>query len=240
MKISDRDKKIIVIVLIAMVIGLPYLFIIRPFGEKQDTVEAEIVTLQERYDYLNELNQQRAFYLGEIDRLTKERGTIIAEYAEGIRQENIIMFLRGLEFELPMAMKTISFSGNAVTPISAGVADAEGNVTDAIDAVASHTSVAYSCKYEEMKTFLNYIFGYEDKMTVSSVDMTYDSATGQISGMFVLDQYAMVQEGSELDAAVIPSMEHGVESIFGTYISDEELLEQMGAGDEGDAEDEEE
>lgn len=227
MKISDRDKKIIIIVLIAAVIGLPWVFLINPTREKQEAVEAEIVTLTDRYNYLNELNMQRDFYLAEIDRFDKERQEIIEDYAPGIRQENVIMFLRGLELEIPVKMSTLSFAGNAVTPIATGTVDENGNTVGAINGVKTQTSVAYSCEYEDIKTFLDYILNYEERMVVSAVDMSYDSATGMINGMFVLDQFAITGDGRELAPAEIPAMDHGNESIFGTYISDEELYEKL-------------
>ena len=46
MKISDRDKKLIVIIIIAIVIAGPYLLLIKPYNEKQSALENENVTLQ--------------------------------------------------------------------------------------------------------------------------------------------------------------------------------------------------
>lgn len=235
MKISDRDKKIIVIIFIALVVALPYLFIIKPTNEKITGVEGEIATLQARYDELKALEEQRGFYESEIVRMNKESDDIIASYAPGIRQENIIMFLRGLEFNIPVAMNTVSFSGNAVTPVLAGTTDENGNVTGAVNAIKTQTSVAYVCEYTNIKDFLAYILANEEenneRMVVSSVDIEYDSATGKVSGSFVLDQFAVTGDDRELAPAVIPAIPHGNESIFGTYISDEELREELEAAD---------
>lgn len=240
MKLSDRDKKIIVIILIALVVALPYLLLIKPTNEKSVVLDGEIATLQERFNYLDGLNQQREFYLSEIDRYDSERDGIIEGYAEGIRQENIVMFLRGIELDTPVAMSTVSFSGTAVTPVLPGATDENGNVTGAINALKTQTSVAYSTEYEEIKTFLKGILDNDDRMVVSSIDMTYDAATGRINGMFVLDQFAITGDGRELPAAVIPAVEHGNESIFGTYISDEALREALEEGEEEAEEAEEE
>lgn len=231
MKISDRDKKIIVIIFIALVVALPYLFIIKPTNEKIETVEGEIAQLQTRYDELKVMEDQRAFYESEIVRMNDESDDIIASYAPGIRQENVIMFLRGLETDIPVSMNTISFSGNAVTPVLAGTTDENGNVTGAVNAIKTQTAVAYVCDYINIKDLLAYVLASEEdnkeRMVVSSVDIAYDSATGKVSGSFVLDQFAVTGDDRELAPAVIPSIPHGNESIFGTYISDEELREQL-------------
>ena len=227
MKISDRDKKIIVILLIAAVIALPYVFLIKPTGEKQVAVEGEIATLQSRYDALCALNEQREFYLSEIDRLTTEREEIIESYAPGIRQENIIMFLRDIELTFPMDMSSIGFGYDMVTPISAGTVGEDGTVTGAMDAVKNQTTITYKCDYETIKKFLDFTLTNDYRMVVSSVTIGYDPGTGKVGGSLILEQFAITGDGRELPAAKIPAMDHGNESIFGTYISDEELREQL-------------
>lgn len=227
MKISDREKKIIVIIVILAVIALPFIFVIRPFNEKQKAIDITITELENRYAQLLELNENRDDYIREIAEYNKKRDDIIAGYAEGIRQENIIMFLRGLELKIPVFMKTVSFTGNIVTPISAGYTQEDGTVTGAIDAVKTQTTVAYNCKYSEIKTFLKEIMENSDRMVISVVDIKYDSATGKMEGLFVLDQFAITGEGRVLEDATIPSMEHGNECIFGTYISDPKVREAL-------------
>lgn len=230
MKISDRDKKIIVIILIAAVIALPYLFIISPTKDKQEAIEGEIATLDERLTYLEELNANKEFYLKETQNLNNERDDIIANYAEDIRQENVIMFLRGIELDedLAIKMKTLSFAGNTTTPLIAGATDEAGNViSEEVNGISTQTSVAYECGYENMKLLLDHIKTYSDRMVLSAVDMTYNSDTGNLEGMFVLDQYAITTADRELEAADIPDMGLGNDSIFGTYITNPELLEEM-------------
>lgn len=240
MKISDREKKIIVIILIIAVIALPYLFVIKPFGEKQDSVEKKIAELSERYEYLCTLNEQREFYLSEIERFQEEREVIIAKYAGGIRQENVIMFLRKLELTLPMAMTTISFNGNEATPISEGTTDADGNVTGQLVGLSTNTTVSYECFYEDAKELMDTILKYKERMVLTTMNMAYDDDTGRIKGTFVLSQYAITGDGRELAPAQIPAMEHGNESIFGTYISDEELRQELFGDDSEEGEEAEE
>ncbi|MBQ3515744.1 MAG: hypothetical protein IJA29_00840, partial [Lachnospiraceae bacterium] len=101
----------------------------------------------------------------------------------------------------------------------------------------------YICDYEAIKTLLDFIAKYPDRMVIPSISISYDGATGLYSGSFVLNQFAITGDGRELDAAKIPSMMHGNESIFGTYITDEELKaaleEAEGGADESEAETEE-
>ncbi len=240
MKISDRDKKIIVIIFIALVVALPYLLIVKPTNEKIETVEGEIAALQTRYDELKVMEEQRGFFESEIVRMNNESNDIIANYAPDIRQENVVMFLRGLELNIPISMPSVSFGGNAVTPVLAGTVDEAGNVTGAVNAIKTQTSVTYVCEYQNIKDFLAYIIANEEvngeRMVTSTVNISYDSAVGLVTGAFVLDQFAVTTDDRELEAAVIPAMPHGNESIFGTWISDEATREAREA-ENGESED---
>ncbi len=242
MKISDRDKKIILIILIAVVIALPYLFVIKPYVQKQEDVQSEIDKLQVRYDELKALDDQREFYLSEIDRFTVSREEIIAKYAPGIRQENTIMFLRNLEFDVPVTMTSMSFTSDKVTPISEGVAQEDGTVVGSMNAIANSTSVSYECEYEDIKEFLKRILSNKERMVISNISIDYDSKTALVDGSFIIEQYAITGDDRILPPANIPAVPHGNESIFGTYISDEDLAaereEAEGEGEESEDEEE--
>ncbi len=227
MKLSDRDKKIMLIVVIALIVFLPYLFVIKPTNEKKIAVEAEIATLQTRYDELKVLNDQRKDFEDGIVAMNKEMDEVMVNYAEDIKKENTIMFLRGIELETPIFMKTVSFAGTVVTPLNPGTADAEGNITGASEGLKAQVSVAYTGSYDAVKKVLADIAANSDRMVISSIDITYDGNNGLHTGTFVLDQFAITGDDRELEDAGIPSMPHGNDSIFGTYITDPAKLEEM-------------
>lgn len=258
MKVSDRDKKLILIAIIAAIVALPYIFVIKPYTQDRQALEAENATLQARLTELEAMNANRADYEKGIVDMNAEIVAITKSYSEDIVKENTIMFLRDMELgtpihdndpetpdEKPILMETVSFAGTVVTPLKPGTVNAEGNVEGAVDGLKSQVSVAYVGDYEAIKAVLAYILNENnqekdmDRLVISAVDINYDGQTGRYTGNFVLDQFAITGDDRELEAAVIPSMNHGNESIFGTYILDEALKEQM-EEEAGEAEDEEE
>lgn len=220
---SDRDKKIIVILLIAIVIILPYVFYIKDTKVSTDTLLVEVDTLQARYDELNRMNQDRDRFLREIDSMHAERDEIVASFPADIRRENYAMFLLqteyssdlvmnaetgDMELEFPIVFDTASFGANIETPISSDsmggtVDDSMITTTEPLDtdfvAITNTSALTYNCYYGGMKYLLQYLMDYEDPMIYSQIEMEMDPETGVVFGALTLNQYAIAGPGRELD-----------------------------------------
>lgn len=246
MKISDRDKLLILILILACVIGLPIYFLIVPSSKQIKAYEAEFESLGERYEYLKGLYENKAFYESEITSLTAKRDSLISDYAPGIRQENIIMFLRAIELsENPIEMKIETFNSYNRTKITDDYTNAEGEVVQGLTALNTSTTVSYVAEYEDVKVLLDYIFKENKKMNISSISMQIDPQTNQLKGIFVLDQYAITGEGRELESCFIPEVEHGLVNnrLFNVYydkdgkpLSAKDEVEEEEENAEGEAE----
>ncbi len=222
MKISDRDKKLILFVILAAVIALPIFFFIRPKNEKIKELDAELININERYAYLKELSALQPEYEAKIEELNKERDEFINEFAKGIKLENTIMFLRAVELSSsPVTMTTISFGGNEETPVTEDSVDENGNFVPGLTALRSDTAVAYSAEYSDIKEFLDYIFNYKDKMAISSINMNLDTSNNKIIGSFTLTQFAITGEGREVETSKIPPMSLGNDRIFRLILDEE-------------------
>ena len=226
MKLSDRDLKLLVIALIAIVIACPIFFVLRPYNTKIEEVNAHISQLKERQAFLAKLNENRQFYNDSIVLLAEERTKIISQYANGLRDENNVIFLANTEKQIPIAMTSLAFSTGEPTVISETSVDENGNVVEGLTALSSTSSVQYVATYESFKDFLNYILSNNNKMVVSSITADQDDEDGSIKGVFVLNQYAVTGEGRELEPAKIPSMDHGVDNMFGVPSGLAEELEE--------------
>lgn len=228
MKISDRDKKLLLIVVLAAIILLPIFLFIKPKKEATVALDNELVGLNDRLNYLKDLDAKRPTYEAEILRLNSEREDMIKCYAQGLLQENTIMFLRDIELDLPVAMYAETFSEYVTTPVTSGTVNPETQQVEGdLTAVTTSTSVAYSSKYDQIKDFLNYIFTYSDKMSISSINMAYDNETGLISGSFTVNEFAFVGSGRSVDPVVLPTLQRGNESVFATLLPAEAELEEV-------------
>jgi len=215
MKISDRDLKLLVIVLLAIVIACPIFFVIRPYNNRIAEVEAHITTLKERQAFLAKLNENRQFYNDSIVLLTDERNKIVQDFAEGLRDENTVMFLANTERQIPIAMRMISFSEEEPTHISDSYVADNGETVEGLDALTSVSDVTFTADYSALKDFLKFILDSDKRIVITSLNMDQNEDNGTIEGEFYLNHYAITGEGRELEAAKIPSIDHGLERIFG-------------------------
>lgn len=218
---SDRDKKIIVVLLIAMILILPYVFYIKDTKVNTETVNVEIATLQARLDYLNMLENRRGDYIKETERLNGERDEIIASFPAGIAPENYTMFLLQTEYSSKMVPleETEYYTFSAVTSGKAEDEDGQtvmqlqypilfDNVSYAPNmatpisseemgtdtgyvALTNSSALTYRCYYGGVKYLLKYLMDYKDPMIYRSITMQFDSETGVMTGAIQLDQYAV-------------------------------------------------
>ena len=215
MKLSDRDLKLIIFVLLAAIIVLPIFFVIRPFNEKIDSTTSHINQLKEREDFLAKLDANREFYNTSIVLLDGERTKIIADYAEGLIDENNVFFLAKAEKDLNLAMTTLNFAYAEPTTISDSYINTDGETVEGLTALTSLSTIEYVSRYEDMKSLLQFVLDAKDRMVITSLSADQDDETGLIKGVFILNQYAVTGEGRSLAPAGAESIPYGIDNIFG-------------------------
>ena len=243
---KDNEKKALLFVGIVSVIALPYFFYSKQAKIDTETLKAENDALQTRYDQLLEMNQNREFYLSEIERYNKERDDIIALYPSDIDQAKYTMFLLNTEYSsiekneetgefewvYPFRFDGVTYGDNVETPISGEEAETQ------YVALTNTSVLSYRTYYDGFKYMLEYLMEYEDPMIYRQITAKYDSATGIITGQISLAQYAV--EGS--DKPFVPiSFESNYDGMkyswdideYGNLDSEFPLLEMRGNEEDG-------
>lgn len=225
--LSDRDSKIILILLIIAVVVLPYVLYTKNLREDTEVIKGENIELQARLEELQEMNKNRDFYIAETKRMQEERDALIASFPAEINQENYTMFLQYLEInsiikaeEDMLALLEDEEEEGEETP-AFGYSGIEGNSTFLIGTVGyndneyvaisdeesggdlmgviNDSSIAFKCYYDGFRYMLDYILNYEDPMIYKMLDVEYDPDTGELEGEIVLEQWAIAGNGRKLD-----------------------------------------
>lgn len=221
--LSDRDSKIILVLLIIAVVVLPYVLYTKNLRADTEIIKSENVDLKARLEELQEMNKNRDFYIAETERMQKERDELIASFPAEIGQENYTMFLQYLEVnsilkanENELAMQeddddeTPPFGykgieGNTTFLIaSVGYNDNDyiqiGEDTDSnLMGVINDSTLAFACYYDGFRYMLDYILNYEDPMIYKKLKVEYDPDKGQLEGEMMIEQWAIAGNGRKLD-----------------------------------------
>lgn len=219
MKLSERDKKLLVILGIVAIVALPIFFIIMPLKGKIDDTKGEIATLQERYNYLSGLADQIPFFREETEKYKVQMAEIIEKFPEGIKQENTIMFLLETERNIPISLYQVSFNANDSVPIGTVNSDLSSHIETTqtlgknYEGVHTQETVGFRVPYPYFKQFINYIEQWEDRLTISNLAASYTLENNEVVGSFTINQYAVLVQGRELEEAEI-DVRRGTHNIF--------------------------
>lgn len=198
MKMSDRDKLLILVVILAAVTLLPIFLFIRPKTQQIDSMQAELDSLEARYQELKTLSEKKPFFIEQTNTLKQQREDMQNGFAEDIIQENTIMFLYGIEKDFPMYIFDESFDAYEYTEVEAG-----------LEGMLATTTVTFEGTYEKFLKMIDYVFKQNNKMNLTAVTAEYDSKYGLIKGQFTLKEYAFKTEDSHVDTAKIPALNRG-------------------------------
>jgi len=217
--LSDRDAVIMLVLLVAAIVILPYTLYIKNARVETQQLQSECVTLEARYSQLEAMDKHRDEFIARTKELNDEVAEIVDSFPADIRQENYLRFL--LDTELSTAkldpvtreiswpdpqkdiwIDTVSFQSNDEVQIA----------TDTIEtpymAVTNKSAITYATRYDGLKYLLDWFIDNKKcgiPLCFSEFTAEYDDTTGVITGAFVIDQYAI--KDTEDPDRVLPPVE---------------------------------
>lgn len=186
MKLSQKDKRLLFVLIILAIIALPYFLVIRPLTTKTDTLTSEVTSLESQYKKLSDMNENREIYIANTQQTIADKQEIINLFPASIKQEAVLKFIYETEQNVNVILATVGMSANVETPITEDTSLEAG-----ITAVSTSTQLTYSCSYENFKRLIAYIEGYADRMVITDISASYDEASDTMSGGFSLNQFAL-------------------------------------------------
>ena len=222
MKTSHINILLVFLAVILCIAG--YYFLYQPEKDKEAQLTTEINSLQQRYDELKEMEAHREEYVAKTEELKRQFEEELVKYAPDLYQENAVMYLKGTEeyFEdwtnvsvglpHPEPFYTLGASAPAETgDIATGNEASQEDQSYVCEKVSY--PITFTCKYQEIKDYLDYVAAYKYRLNIDSVTMSYNPETEIVSGAIVLNSYAITGPGRNAD---VPSLNQpkGVENIF--------------------------
>lgn len=133
MKISMRDKKILLMFLGVGVFAAGYFLGYRPQMEEAESIQAANVPLQDRLDDLLKLAENRDFYIEETNSIQEQIDEYTSEFPADIKQEDGIVLSLDMENSLDMEISNVGLGSREF------VSSLDGSTEDEIISMPDQT-----------------------------------------------------------------------------------------------------
>lgn len=237
MKLSEKDKKLLLILMILVIVCVPYFFVIRPAMDRISSLETEISGLRSDVSYRESLALGAGDYAEKAVAYAVEKEELISKFPSDLLQEASLLFIHNTEQIIPISLYQVSFGDDVAAQITSDaqaqaideVEAATGNVTQdqviadntqtaniggGLTAIQTQTRFAYEAGYTQFKDFLKYIMDYHDRMVITELEASYSGEMELVTGDFTLSQYALKGEGRNKVQYLEPNMIQGTTNVF--------------------------
>lgn len=253
MNMSASNKNMILVFLGLIIVVAAYFLGVTKMLEEKEQLDAEVITLQKRYDELQEKSKRKDEYEAGIKVYNEKYEEKINKFPATLDQEYTIMFVEGLcqsfEFDatsLGMGSPEQFYILGTSTLASEGEETSAETTEEAAPAAeepvaAANSNICYTASfpihyegsYEGIKEVLNYVAGYRYRMTVDTTALTYDMSADKYTGDITLTSYA-ISGPDRKDDPLNLDMETGTKNLFTGSDSSQGVSSGMNKYDEND------
>ncbi|HKL80576.1 MAG TPA: hypothetical protein VJ888_09110 [Mobilitalea sp.] len=229
-KISDREIKLLLVVLILAILLGTYQLGYQKFHKKTLSLKSENMNMLigKNELLLKQLNGKKI--LVDTEELKFKTDRILAKFPSSLTQEKSIMLITYLSQLSGMKIYSISFrdtsmfySPNTVSESSVNIEvaipdHAEAGLKQGFNLKGYKTEVTfnYQTTYSGLKKCISQISNSEERMNISNLSAAFDNATGNLTGMMTLQMYAIDANESHYDGPVFDGVSIGRDNIFST------------------------
>lgn len=265
MKVKKSEINILIMLIGILLAVLSYFVVYSKFTEKKDALAVENATLQSEVDALQQLADNKQFYIDETNRMDNEIQDILSSFPGETRAEDHVMYSAGLEAMLPNTIwvNGLTIEETEMVHIATSSAESEAPTGDAVvedtgdgtagDAVvpsnglkdtvflySSPFSLDYRITYRSFKEVVQMILQSDERMSIQEISLSYDADTGCLIGRLDATVYTVTGIDYIYKELDIPGVRLGVADIFkaGTVLN-MNRLESIGIEGEENPEGEE-
>lgn len=108
MRLSTKDKKILLMFFGVLFLAVSYVFVYRPQMEEAETIEGENLPLQDRLDELLALAENKDFYIQETEDMQAKIQEYCSRFPSAVREEDGIVLAKNMETSMDMSISNVS------------------------------------------------------------------------------------------------------------------------------------
>lgn len=236
-KVKKSDINILIMLVGVLLAVISYFIVYQSFSEKTAALSAENATLQTEVDGLQELADNKTFYLEETARMDEEIKGIMAEFPSEVRAEDAVMYTDSLEklnaiwvtqldreetqlvqvateAQAPATDAVVENADTADAAASQDAVTATGGLKDTVFLYSSPFTINYKTTYRSIKDIILSIVESNERMNITAISLSYDAETGCLSGSLDATMYTMSGTGNVYEEIDIPGVRMGTADIF--------------------------
>ncbi len=237
MKAKKSEINILIMLIGILLAVLSYFVVYSKFTEKRDALVAENATLQSEVDALQQLADNKQFYIDETNRMDNEIQDILSGFPGEVRAEDHVMYTAGFEAMFPdtiwvngleiddTELVHIATSEQAapvndaiVEDTGDGVANdavvASGGLKDTVFLYSSPFRMRYKITYRSFKDVVKMIIQSDERMSIQDITLAYDAESGCLAGSLEATVYTVTGTDYIYKELDIPGVRTGVADIF--------------------------
>ena len=193
-KATESQKKLLMVLLMAVVFFSAYRFVYQPLVDETDALAAENRALEDEIGDLKVKAANIEYYQTETEALTERIGAVLKKFGPGVTPEKSIRFFVELARVAKVEIPTISFGDASLLYTTSSLTNGEGTPYNQYSATYN---VAYSTTYQGLKTLIAYVGQYPERMHLNTLTAAYNSETDSLSGNFSIDWYMLTGTDKE-------------------------------------------
>lgn len=208
----------LVLVVLMAFVAVNYLY--RPLIEEKKQLRQENYELNVRLIELTNMGVNEPFYKDEINKSRESMSKVLGRYSAGNTPEKSIKLISDMEEILQMKIPNVTFSSpNVLTSVKMPVVrDAEDGSYSIgyydVSLLQETLSANYTCDYSQLKSLVDYVNAYPERMNIESIAVNYDSETDKLGGNIVFNLYTVTGTDRQYTEPEISNIRLGEENIF--------------------------
>ena len=218
MNISNRDKMLLLILLGIALFLIADLGISKSYNTKADAIQAQINSLTPQLTKLRDYNSKLSTYQDGINKSGSSISAELLKLPDDVRSEDMLMYATKLESAVGIAVNRITVSQpELVSRFDLPEKTADGFKLVPTAALRSGVTIDCGLSYSQFKKLITYIYNTPEMTTLKSVTVSFNSESGGLTGIVVMEKYFISNEDYTYSKTTIPPVDKGNENLFGTF-----------------------
>lgn len=221
--IKDRDKKLLMLLLVAVIFSCSYFFGYQKLMAASEQYTKEAANLEIKRRDLVEKNNSKVDFEDKTKTFNSTYSVICSNYSSGVSQDASLDFLNKVQLITGSWIKSTTISDTSLIytfgKISSTNPSTSGAKVYSTDMKGFKTSVtlSYEATYAEWKNLVSFINNYYSKNTIENISMTYNEASGIVSGAMTMSTYAITGSTRKFTPPTL-SIPYGTDNIFDSAV----------------------